>query len=166
MWRQRCSNCPPIEAQLWARTNWMGCWRRHWTVHTLLGLCWERSKKPCLLYIPRGRILLHTQLRIDWEDRLFCCDRSLFKTKQIKSNQIFKGWPADFTVPMSSNHIVKNTIAVQGSVPTIPWRTIIWNVFTLVMLLTASHDSTQIRDFFFFALTFPNNGADVDVLLN
>jgi hypothetical protein len=46
---------------------------------------------------------------------------------------------------MSSNHIVKKTMAVHGNEPIIPCRTIIWNVFTFITDLVATQESLQIE---------------------
>lgn len=48
-------------------------------------------------------------------------------------------------LPMSSNHIVKKTMAVQGNEPIIPCRTMIWNVFTFITDLIATQESLQME---------------------
>ena len=50
-----------------------------------------------------------------------------------------------FNLPMSSNHIVKKTMAVHGNEPIIPCRTMIWKVFTFITDLVATQESLQIE---------------------
>uniref|UniRef100_A0A0A9E7X8 Uncharacterized protein n=1 Tax=Arundo donax TaxID=35708 RepID=A0A0A9E7X8_ARUDO len=61
------------------------------------------------------------------------------------ANRLFSAAELLLSKPMSSNHIVKKTMAVHGNDPIIPCRTIIWNVLTFITDLVATQESLQIE---------------------